>query len=67
MATVNVSWKILRFVSSLHFPDVATSICMEVVVRVPRGLPFKIRYSGDGIIQIILWVDIVVSLAGSKQ
>ena len=38
--TACISYQIPPFVLSVHIPDVATSICMEVVVRVPRGLPF---------------------------
>ncbi len=35
-----VSYRILQFVWSADFPDVATSICAEADSQVPHELPF---------------------------
>ncbi len=43
---VSTSCQIPRFVLSIHFPDVLTSICVEVDSRVSLGLPFYDRASG---------------------
>ena len=43
---VSTSCQIPRFVLSIYFPDVLTSICVEVDSRASLGLPFYDRVSG---------------------
>jgi len=43
---VSISCQIPRFVLSIHFPDAATSICVEVDSRAFHGVPFYDRAFG---------------------
>lgn len=59
-------YRILQVIWSIHFPDVATSICAEAALGVSYEQPFMMKHSGDDVIQVIFGIHIVC-LAGSQQ